>query len=207
MTGRDNLNGMRPAAPFGPSRDDDRQLTVLEPRARRADLESAGQAHRPRKTTELPLDEMIRAARIAGSLRSGDQHHAIAKQHAQRIGLDAGDVEDDFDPCARLEHVEYRVTFARIHAFVWREPRLQIREEIADVVAKLAQIGRSRNEGKLGHRRPSSHNGTALAVDLALGLPRGLVRGLPRACPRQGLHLLGVLPQQLYECICIIFYA
>src|SRR5262245_36707534 len=103
---------MWPAAPLGPPRNDDRQLAVIEPCARLADLERAGQADRSGKSTELAFDQMVGAARIAGSFRPGDQHDTVAKQHPQRIGVNTGDVEKDLDAGTRFEHIEDGMTLA-----------------------------------------------------------------------------------------------
>src|SRR4030095_5767906 len=134
---------MRLAATVLAPRDDDRQLAAVEPGPRGANLEGAGQAHRSGKPTELALDEMVGAGGIAGGLGSGNEHDAVAKHHAQRVGRYAGDIEDDLDAGARLEHVEDRMALARVHLLVRGDVGLDIGEQRPDVVPQFTKVAGS----------------------------------------------------------------
>jgi hypothetical protein len=146
------------AATIGTPRDHDRELAVIEPRACGADFEGAVQSHGACETAELTLDEVIRRPRRQSARRffAGDDDDPVAEQDANRIRGHACDIEDDFHRVGRFENVEDGVALTREHAVIGGEMRVEIGEQLPDVVSQFAQItggGTKGNWATVAHHR------------------------------------------------------
>src|SRR5262249_49179043 len=145
-------NAVRASAAICTVGKDDCQLAFAYHRPTSLEIERGVDAHTPRETTELPLDNVKRLRRTCDGRRllPGNQDDASTKHDSKRLRRNSRGVHDDFDSVVGFKDIERGVTFTGGRALLGSQRGCQLVEDCADVFSEFADF-RGRNMGDWRH--------------------------------------------------------